>query len=69
MASDPAFRKRINRLVRLKVREIRDGCLACQGKGTDRDGTRGCAEHQALITDMTLHPRKYADELLKPGAP
>lgn len=61
------FRSRVNRLVRLKVKEIVDGCLKCQGLIKDIDGHYGCSEHADLINDMYLHPKKYAKELLKPG--
>lgn len=63
----PEFAKKVNRLIRVKVREIIDGCLACQGLATDRQGCGGCSTHSRLINDMVLHPMKYATELLNPG--
>jgi len=63
------YAQKINRLIRLKIQEIIDGCLFCQGKKKDRDGVRGCMEHAALFNDMVLHPQKYQEELLRPGEP
>jgi len=59
----PDFERQIDKLVQIKVREIIDGCLYCQGVKKNHDGTLGCNEHQQLIVDMVLNPRKYAKEL------
>ena len=67
MSADPEFRRRLSRLMRVKIQEIKDGCLLCQGKAKASDGTLGCGKHQQLFISMTLNPRKYADELLRPG--
>lgn len=55
MPADPNFRKRLNREIRLFVRETRDGCVECRAcRGT-------CHEHSKMFGDLLRHPRKYLD--------
>jgi hypothetical protein len=50
-----SFRLRLNREIRLYVRELRDGCLLC------REVKGLCHDHHKLACDLLVNPRKYLD--------
>ena len=58
----PEFRRRLNREIKLFIRETKDGCNDCQAMGV-------CNEHRKVFIDLALNPRKYikinADEFKK----
>ena len=55
--------KRLRRLVAVKIREIRDGCLECRRSGMM------CDKHDDFVVDIVTNPRKYLAELMRPGEP
>lgn len=47
----PEFKNRLNREIRLFIRETRDGCVNCRDEE--------CEYHWKMFYDVILHPKKY----------
>ncbi len=52
----PEFKKRLDQEIRVRLQEMRDGCVDCLSVRR-RDGF--CYEHEKQAMDLILSPRKY----------
>lgn len=53
MKSNPEFREALNKLRRIALQELRDGCVDCPEKGIM------CSKHLPVAMDMFMNPKKY----------
>lgn len=62
MTMTPEFKKRLQREIALRLREMRDGCPDCM----DANGGY-CDAHEKEAIDTVMNPRKYIQ--IEPSAP
>lgn len=55
----PEFKKKLDREIRLFIRETQDGCVDCQEE-IKKTGKYGCCnKHGKLFLDLAINPRKF----------
>ncbi len=61
MPSDPTFRRNMRRLVRVRLRELVDGCVECRERGGY------CVEHLKAAYDSHLMTKGFLEKYGKDG--
>jgi hypothetical protein len=58
MPCDPNFKSTLDKLIRVRIQELRDGCIDCREANKKHKGGM-CREHEDIAEEMGEHPRKY----------
>jgi hypothetical protein len=63
MPSDPEFRWKMRRLVRVRLRELVDGCVECRAQGSGY-----CTMHLEAAYDAALMTKGFLEKWGKDGS-